>query len=516
VIGVLVRNLVLAREPIYALSGWAGRYVPALLGLAPGQAAALGDDRVGRTLDALFDADRASMLTTLTLRVIDAFAVDTGELHNDSTSIAVAGAYRAATGRARGGQRAPALVRGHSKDHRPDLKQLVWILTVARDGAVPISYRSADGNTTDDPTHIPTWNRLRDLLGRPDFLYVADCKLAHRTAMDHINAQHGRFLSVLPRSRAEDRHFRDLLATGHNPGWVQIARRAGRRIADPDENWWAAPAPTCSVEGYRIVWLRSSTGMARDAALRGQRLRAGIAALEALGTRLANPRSRLTGRVKLEQAVADALAATGAHPYLQVNIIEHVQERYRQARRGHPGPTTDYRRTTRTRYQLSWHTDQQAVAAQAASDGCWPLITNDQQLTHTALFDAYHHQPAVEGRHHLLKGVLHVAPVWLKSEFRIDALGFCFYLALLVHALIEREARQTMNHQNIRALPLYPEDRDSTAPTSARLLDQFTDLATTRLTTGQHTVKTIPPELNPLQRTILDLLHVPTRGYRTA
>jgi hypothetical protein len=68
------------------------------------------------------------------------------------------------------------------------------------------------------------------------------------------------------------------------------------------------------------------------------------------------------------------------------------------------------------------------VAAQAASDGCWPLITNDQQLTHTALFDAYHHQPAVEGRHHLLKGVLHVAPVWLKSEFRIDALGFCFYL----------------------------------------------------------------------------------------
>jgi hypothetical protein len=516
VIGVVVRNLVLAREPLYALAGWADRYMPSLLGLEPGQAAALGDDRVGRALDALFDADRASMLTTLTLRVIDAFAVECGELHNDSTSIRLCGQYRTATGRARAGQRAPAILRGHSKDHRPDLKQLVWILTVARDGAVPICYRAADGNTTDDPTHIPTWNRLRDLLGRADFLYVADCKLAHRTAMDHIAGQHGRFLTVLPRSRAEDRHFRDLLATGHDPGWAQISRRRGRRLADPDEIWWAAPAPTCSAEGYRIVWLRSSTGMARDAALRGQRLRDGIAALETLNQRLANPRSRLSGRAKLEQAVTDALTATGAQRWLHVEIAEHTEQRFRQARRGHPGPATDYRRTTRTRYQLSWHTDEKAVHGEAASDGCWPLITNDQQLTHTELFDAYHHQPAVEGRHHLLKGVLHVAPVWLKSEFRIDALGFCFYLALLVHALIERECRQAMSTAGIRALPLYPEDRGSAAPTAARLLDQLTDLATTRLTAGDRLVKTIPPQLNPLQRKILDLLHVPTRTYRTA
>jgi hypothetical protein len=37
---------------------------------------------------------------------------------------------------------------------------LVWILTVSADGAVPIAYRMADGNTTDDPTHIPTWEGL--------------------------------------------------------------------------------------------------------------------------------------------------------------------------------------------------------------------------------------------------------------------------------------------------------------------------------------------------------------------
>src|SRR5262249_20474200 len=286
------------------------------------------------------------------------------------------------------------------------------------------------------------------------------------------------------------------------------------RKGDPDEIWWAAPAPACSAEGYRIVWLRSSTGMTRDAATRGQKIRDGITGLEALNQRLANPRNRLSSRATLEQAVNDTLTATGTHRWLNVEVIEQVEEQFRQAHRGRPGPTTNYRRATRTRYQLSWHTNDNAVHADAACDGCWPLITNDQHLTHLDLFHAYRHQPAVEGRHHLLKGVLHVAPVWLKSEFRIDALGFCFYLALLVHALIERECRQTMAATRIRALPIYPEQRDSTAPPTTRLLDQFTDLAATQLTTSEQVIKTIPPQLNQLHQTILDLLHIPTRTYR--
>ena len=35
VIGVLVRNLALGREPLYALAGWAAGYDEALLGLGP-------------------------------------------------------------------------------------------------------------------------------------------------------------------------------------------------------------------------------------------------------------------------------------------------------------------------------------------------------------------------------------------------------------------------------------------------------------------------------------------------
>lgn len=89
----------------------------------------------------------------------------------------------------------PVITFGHSNDHRPDLKQLVWILTVRSDGAVPIAYRLADGNTT--TPHVPTWNGLVELLGRADFRYVADFKLCSPAAMGHIAGRGSRFVTIL-------------------------------------------------------------------------------------------------------------------------------------------------------------------------------------------------------------------------------------------------------------------------------------------------------------------------------
>ena len=170
VIALVVRNIVAGHRPVYALGEWATPYDPAVLGLRPGDAEALNDDRVGRMLDRLFDADRASLITATVLGVIRDFGVDVSQLHNDSTTVTVTGNYPAADGRARGGRATPAIHHGHNKDYRPDLKQLLFILTVSADGAVPIAYRVADGNTNDDVTHIPTWDELHALVGRADFL----------------------------------------------------------------------------------------------------------------------------------------------------------------------------------------------------------------------------------------------------------------------------------------------------------------------------------------------------------
>jgi hypothetical protein len=46
------------------------------------------------------------------------------------------------------------LAHGKSKDHRPDLMQTVFSLSVSSDGAVPVHYKTYSGNRTDDTTHI--------------------------------------------------------------------------------------------------------------------------------------------------------------------------------------------------------------------------------------------------------------------------------------------------------------------------------------------------------------------------
>jgi hypothetical protein len=64
---VLTRNLILARVPLYAVREWARQVAPDLLGLENGAAQDLGDDRLGRALDRLFDADRNAFLTEFVL-----------------------------------------------------------------------------------------------------------------------------------------------------------------------------------------------------------------------------------------------------------------------------------------------------------------------------------------------------------------------------------------------------------------------------------------------------------------
>ena len=514
-IGVLVRNLCVEREPLYGLAEWADAFEPALVGLAPGQAALLNDDRVGRALDQLFDADRASLLTEIVLGAIGEFQIDCSQLHNDSTSFVLHGDYAAADGRPRGGKPTPAAMLGHSKDHRPDLKQLVLILTVSADGAVPLAHRLTDGNTSDDTTHIQTWDELRALTGRPDFLYVADSKLCTREQMSHIDRHGGRFVTVLPRTRREDGQLRDWM-TREAPQFTEAARRPGKRKGDPDSVWQVAPAPFPSCEGHRIVWVHSSVKERCDETARSERIQRARRALTELHQRLAGPRARISSRVAAEEAAAAVLTASGAQRWVTATVTETATETMRQEKRGRPGKDTRYRKITKTHYALNVTIDADNVRYDAASDGCFPLISNDHNLTDAEVLDAYRYQPNLEKRHHQLKSVQDAAPVTLKSPARIEALFACHFIALLCCCLIERQLRQAMTRQGVAELPLYHEDRPCTAPTAARVFDHFADIQRHHLTRDAQRIQTFEPQLTPLQQQLLDLLHTPESAYLTA
>jgi len=76
-------------------------------------------------------------------------------------SISFCGSYRSAQGRQIRKRTAPLITDGHSKAHRPDLKQLLFILTMSADGHVPVACRCADGSTSDSVTHVQTGNTLK-------------------------------------------------------------------------------------------------------------------------------------------------------------------------------------------------------------------------------------------------------------------------------------------------------------------------------------------------------------------
>jgi len=514
VIQVVVANIAAGHLPVYALGDWAASYDPAALGLGPDDAAALNDDRVGRMLDRLFDADRASLITTTVLAAIREFDLDVTELHNDSTTLTLTGAYSQADGYTRGGKATPAIRHGHNKDYRPDLKQLVWILTVCADGAVPIAYRVGDGNTPDDLTHIPTWDELRALLGRPDFLYVADSKLCSQEAMGHIASHQGRFVTVIPHGRREDTWFRDW-AQNHAPAWGEAHRSPGARLEDPDRVWRTFQAPVPSADGYRVIWVHSSPKAARDAATRAARIEAGLAAIETVQARLSSPKTRLKTPVAAETAATTALDQAGATRWVAFTLTQTTEATYRQERRGRPGSKTRYRRTEKPVFTITATVRADTVAYDAVTDGCFPLITNDTTMTPAQVLAAYRYQPNLERRHHILKGPQQVAPVFLENAHRIEALLLCHFLALLTQALIEREIRISMKTEALAGIPLYPEFRNCPAPSAERILEIFGHVDRHHLVHDDEVLQTFEPELTPLQHKVLDLLHVPATVYTT-
>ena len=104
-------------------------------------------------------------------------------------------------------------------------------------------------------------------------------------------------------------------------------------------------------------------------------------------------------------------------------------------------------------------------------------------------------------------------PVELKSDYRTDAFGFCLYVALLVHALIERELRRAMADAGIGELPLYREDRPCKAPTAARVLELLDPLACSVVSHRGQVLTVVAPILSPFREQILTLLGVGLSAY---
>ena len=516
VVLLVLRNLLVSREPMYGVVEWARNFAPDLFDFWSEDLDHLNDDRVGRSLERVFQALDTNLIMDVVTHVVREFRVRLDELHNDSTTVTFFGNYPGASAEQRFlGSTAPAVTWGHNKDHRPDLKQLLYILTVTEDGGVPVYFQAASGNVADDQTHQATWKLLAELVKRPDFVYVADCKLATTDNMNEIARQGGRFITVLPASRKEDTEFRQRLR--EKPETIRW--RELYRLTEEDGSlrdvFRVCTQEQLSKEGYRLMWFHSRGKQDSDAATRARRLQRAIRELTDLRVRLGGKRTRFREPQKVVSAVDAILDAHQAGDLLRVEIHPQQQERYRQASRGRPSQNTKYKREVKTRFDLTWEIDGGQLDRAVAGDGVFPLITNIPDWNAKQVLEAYKRQPIIEKRFSQLKTDFRVAPVYLQNVGRIVGLLAIYFFALMVQSLLERELRQAMASQGVDSLPLYPEGRACVRPTTRQLLDFFEPVSRHTLMKGDDVFEeSFSTELSPLHRTLLKLLRVPSTDYR--
>jgi transposase len=508
---LLIANLLLARQPLYALAEWAARRVPAFLGLLPEHCAGLNDDRVGRALDHLQRADRASLLTALVLQVVREFHIDLEQFHQDTTTVTFSGQY-AGQRPATQSERPPRITFGYNKDHRPDLKQLLYSITISADGAVPIHCKIYDGNTSDDAVHLDTWLFLKQIVGHADFLYVADSKLCTRDNMSFIAGERGRFLTVMPRTRGEDGSFRQQLQTGLS-GWLEVHREANRRRREgPEVVYHGLESTQRSSEGYRVLWYRSSQKQEQDRqsrATRMERARTQVAGLRGVGRRWGFG-TAAEARVAGERVVQ----AEQVERWLRVLVEEVTEESYRQIGPGRPGTATEYRRVETRRYRVQVEEDGEALRQEGLCDGIFPLMTNDEELSLREALGKYKYQPFVEKRHEQLKNVFAVVPMFLKNVGRIDSLLWLYHVVEIVGALVEREVRQRMEARGLASIALYPEGRPSTAPTTGLVWSVLEGHRRHRLLNeAGEELRIFHDELSAAAQEVLELLGVDAAAY---
>ena len=111
-LGVLLRSILVEREPIYRQHEMVSTFAEEAFGLNAELVRYVNDDSIGRALDRLFDADRAALLTDVVIAATQEFDVALDELHNDSTSVKLCGRYTQACGRRLRGKRAPFITYG--------------------------------------------------------------------------------------------------------------------------------------------------------------------------------------------------------------------------------------------------------------------------------------------------------------------------------------------------------------------------------------------------------------------
>jgi transposase len=186
-----ILNVLSGGPAMYRMNWWLERMDTDILFGEGVPAEAFNDTRLALALDHLDAIGTDNILA----KVVDRFLSRPGRetaysIHHDTTSVSVYGAYEDAD--------APVPTYGYSKKHRPDLKQLIFGLSLHGSAGIPLAMTVMDGNTPDSKAARDHLSLLAKRLPAEDEVtFVTDCKGFDGTTVGQILGQGFHFVSLV-------------------------------------------------------------------------------------------------------------------------------------------------------------------------------------------------------------------------------------------------------------------------------------------------------------------------------
>ena len=389
VLFALVANRALDPASKLAAAEWASEdaWIPGL--------EAMDDDQAYRAMDLLVEADaQAKVQEAVFFATADLLNLEVDLLFFDTTSTY----FERDEPDGAGQDGAPAFrAYGHSKDHRPDLPQVVIGLAVTREG-IPVRVWVWPGNTND----MSVVSEVKD---------------------DLRGWRLGRVVTVVDRGFSSDENLRYLTRAGGH--WI-----AGERMRDGSPDAQAALSRQGRYQtvrdNLRVKEVRVGDG---DAAKRFI-----VCHNPAEAERDKHTRDETIARLQaeLERIAAARAKATSAK-------ASDAHHRAECALRDHP-TLGRYLRQTKTGRLLI---DRSKITAEERLDGKYLLSTSDPDLSAEDVALGYKNLLEAERGFRDLKTTLELRPVFHRLEHRIRAHVLICWLALLLIRISERQSGQT-------------------------------------------------------------------------
>jgi transposase len=463
------------------------------------------DDRLADTLNALFGHGLGDLDMLITANMIDVFNIESFACHNDTTSVSMYG--NADNNKT---EQSIQITYGHSKKQRKDLKQFVWSMSVSSDHAFPLFQKAYSGNTADVTTYVEQWQRLIDLIGRRDFLYVADSKLICHQSMAHIHDNDGYFVAPAPMYESYKKVFEDAL-DNHDRQWlIEYKGRFNRGFEVPINFKYQN-------KDYRLrmIVLFDHGLFTRKQKTLQNRVNKTQKAFEQISTKL--NRYKLKSYDAIDKACSAILKRHHTKAFFTYRIINEPITTYKNKHRGRPSKKVKPEQVAvvEDHFKIELILDQNALQQAFSRCGYYPLLTNQSsdQLSIEDAMLAHKKQYKSEHTFRRAKGPYSIEPVYLHTPERIEAFLLLFKIALQMVVLIERTARKNIRERDYGLDNFMPNRVDVRNPRSEYMLKEFEDIVKGELPLPDGNTYGFVSELNALQRDILSVLEVPINYY---